>query len=284
MRIASIIMAHKEPQQIERMIRRFDGFPFDFYIHLDKKTEAGPFLYLAGIPQVKFIRHRTKVKWGSPGFVTALISSMQEVLATEEQYDFIQVMSGQDYPIRPVSLIYDTLEKNRGRNFISYETDGGWWDHAIGRISRYHLNDLGFPGKYRLQFLLNALLPERKFPLPYQLYGGPRAMCMTLTADCAKYVADLIDSNRRLRRFIRLTWGPDEFLIPTLVMNSAFRSTVVNDNFYYIDWSRGGSNPKILTLEDYEALCRSGKLLARKFDIRVDEGILDKLDLLTVDG
>ena len=37
MRIACIIMAHKDPQQIERLIKKFNLLPFDFYIHIDKK-------------------------------------------------------------------------------------------------------------------------------------------------------------------------------------------------------------------------------------------------------
>ncbi len=103
-------------------------------------------------------------------------------------------------------------------------------------------------------------------------------MCMTITPDCASYIVDFIQKDKKLRRFIRFTWGPDEFVIPTLIMNSDFKETVINDNFYYIDWSGGGSNPKILTGEDYDKLVSSDKMMARKFDIRQDPGILDRLD------
>ncbi len=61
-------------------------------------------------------------------------------------------------------------------------------------------------------------------------------------------------------------------------MNSRFKETVVNDNFYYIDWSKGGANPKILTAEDYDQLVSSDKIMARKFDISQDHAILDMLD------
>ena len=187
-------------------------------------------------------------------------------------------MSGQDYPITPVDNIYHLLEKNIGKNFICYEAEGDWWGHAISRINKYHFTNFGLRGRYRIQFFLNALLPARKFPLPYKLYGGPRAMCMTLSIECATYIAEFIESNKKLKRFIRFTWGPDEFVIPTLVMNSKFHETVINDNFYYIDWSKGGSNPKTLTVEDYQKMMDSGKMLARKFDIRTDRAILDMLD------
>jgi hypothetical protein len=282
MRIACIIMAHKQPRQIERLIKRFENFSFDFYIHLDKRTDQRPFLYLAEIPKVQFMQQRVAVRWASAGFVHALLLSMKAILSGKQHYDFISVMSGQDYPIKPPGFLYDTLEKNRNKNFLCYEEEGEWWSHAISRIKKYHFTDFGFPGRYRLQFLMNAVLPERKFPLPYVLYGGPRAMCMSLSTDCAKYVVEFVASNKKLRRFIRYTWGSDEFLIPTIILNSGFRESVVNDNFYYIDWSAGGSSPKTFTREDYPALLKTDKLLARKFDMEQDAVILDMLDDLQI--
>jgi hypothetical protein len=278
MRIACIIMAHKEPQQIERLINKFNSLPFDFYLHIDKKIRQDPFEYLARIPNVYFVKNRIRVRWASYSFLIAVQQAIFQISQSGITYDFISIMSGQDYPITPVSEIYHSLEKNIGRNFICYEDDGEWWRHAISRINQYHFTNFGFRGRYRIQFFLNALLPARKFPLPYKLYGGPRAMCMTLTAECAAYIACFMESNKKLKRFIRFTWGPDEFVIPTLVMNSRFNQTVINDNFYYIDWSKGGPNPKTLTVDDYQQMMQSGKMLARKFDIRKDRAILDMLD------
>jgi Core-2/I-Branching enzyme len=278
MRVACIIMAHKEPQQIERFIKRFSLFPYDFYIHIDKKIDLGQFNYLAAIPNVRFVQKRIRVRWASYSFLHAVLQTFKEILGNGVKYDFISVMSGQDYPIKPVASMFQSLENNSGKNFISYDEDDEWWRHAISRISKYHFTNFGFRGRYRIQFFLNALLPSRKFPLPYKLYGGPRAMCMTLSADCAAYIAHFIESNKKLRRFIRFTWGPDEFVIPTLIMNSAFKSTAINDNFYYIDWSKGGVNPKTLTVDDYESLLSSDKMLARKFDIKQDPQIFDMLD------
>ena len=252
--------------------------PFDFFLHIDKKINQKFFDYLSQLPNVYFVKNRIRVRWASYSFLIAVQQDIFQILNSGTRYDFISIMSGQDYPIIPVKEIYHSLERNAGKNFICFEDDGEWWSHAISRINKYHFTNFGFKGRYRIQFFLNALLPARKFPLPYKLYGGPRAMCMTLSTECAAYVADFMETNKKLRRFIRFTWGPDEFVIPTLIMNSRFSDTVINDNFYYIDWSKGGANPKTLTVEDYERLINSGKMLARKFDIRQDQAILDLLD------
>ncbi|MBS1596850.1 MAG: glycosyl transferase [Bacteroidetes bacterium] len=280
MRIACLMMAHKDPMQIERLLKKFDHEAFDFYIHLDKKTDIKDFIYLEQIGRVYFIKKRIKVRWASYSFLNAVLTSFREVLESGRKYDFISVMSGQDYPIKPISTIYSFLEDNKEKNFICYEEGEEWWEHAVTRINKYHFTNFDFKGRYRLQFLVNAILPERKFPLPYTLYGGPRAMCMTLRVDCAKYVVDFVAGNKKLQRFAHFTWGPDEFLIPTVIMNSPYKDTVVNNNFYYIDWSQGGANPKTLTVEDFETLIKTDKMLARKFDISEDAIILDMLDNL----
>ena len=48
----------------------------------------------------------------------------------------------------------------------------------------------------------------------------------------------------------------------------------------YVDWTGGGSNPKVLTLDDLPELVKTGAHFARKFDERVDVAILDELDQL----
>jgi len=116
------------------------------------------------------------------------------------------------------------------------------------------------------------------------LYGGSRSSWMTLGADCAKYVVDFIANNKKLERFVSFTWAPDEFLLPTIIMNSSFRDTVINDNLYYINWHKGDSHPKILTIDDFETLINSDKMFARKFDMFQDTAILDMLDRKFVTG
>jgi hypothetical protein len=68
-------------------------------------------------------------------------------------------------------------------------------------------------------------------------------------------------------------------------MSSELAPTVVNDNLRYIDWSRG-ARPAVLGMADLEALRRSPKLFARKFDVTVDRQVLDAIDreLLAIDA
>src|SRR5271170_7317232 len=106
MKVACLMMVHKEPAQIERLLGRLEHPGFDFYIHLDKKANFKEFEYLAKRKGVYFIVKRTKVRWASFSFVKAILSSFQQILQSGQVYDFISVMSGQDYPIKPVPQFY----------------------------------------------------------------------------------------------------------------------------------------------------------------------------------
>jgi hypothetical protein len=99
-----------------------------------------------------------------------------------------------------------------------------------------------------------------------------------MDASCALYVATFIKNNKQLKRYMKFTWGADEFLIPSIVMNSPFSDKTVNNNLRYIDWSEGGANPKILQIKDLLSLKSSKTFFARKFDILIDKDVLSVID------
>jgi len=279
MKMAHLIMAYKYPWMIERMIGAMRHPGFVFYIHLDKKIDKEAFEYLAGLPNVFFIKNRTEVRWAAFSFSEAIWTSVEEILEAGN-YDFINLMSGQDYPIKPAEMIYDYFSRHMGRNFLQCSPPDTSWVRETCHIwaSRYHLVDYNFRGRHRVEGILNALLPSRSFPFPYTIYGGQGGAWWTLSTACAQYVVRYLRNNRKFRRYLKHTWGPDEFVPHTLIMNSAYKETTLLNRIWYQDWSSGGNHPKILQLEDLNALTNSDKLLARKFDDSVDHQVLAKID------
>lgn len=277
MRIAHIIMAHKNPEQLLRLIQRLQHQNADFYIHVDMKSNIAEFKDILSKVPVTYIENRTKCTWGGHKFLTAVVRSVQEILNLNKGYNFINLLSAQDYPLMPADKMHDYLEKNPDRNYISYEPDGSfWWTHAAARYEKYHFTDLNFTGKYFLEKIANIVLPKRKFPLPVKLYGGSKSSWWTITSDCADYICNQLTNDKKLNDFLKLCWGTDEFVLPTLIMNSKFSSTTVADNRRYIDWSEGNAHPKLLSVVDFENIKQSGMLFARKFES--DDEVLNKID------
>lgn len=275
-------MVHKNPAQVERLIKRLQHPQFDFYIHIDKKVNPDEFSYLASLSQVYFINNRTDCNWGGNSLFNAILSSVSEVVNGDIAYDFISLISGQDYPIKSAAAIYDFFERHRGKSFISFEssTDSPWWQESKKRYQRYHLTDMKFKGKYVLQRVINKISPLRKFPGSYELYGGNKATWWTIDNACAAYMLNAISKNKKLNRFIKFSWGTDEFIIPTIIMNSGFKDTVINENYRYIDWSEGNAHPRILDESDLDNMMKSNMLFARKFDMSTHPEVLDKIDAL----
>jgi hypothetical protein len=278
-KIANIILFHRDPVGVERLVKVLSHPCVDCYLHLDKKVRMKPFAHLGDLPNIQFVKRRKVVRWGGFSQLEAIVSSIGDIMESGKQYDFINLLSGQDYPIKPIDQICRILSKHVGHSFmISEPPPTPWWDEATSRYENYHFIDYDFPGKYRFGKMLSRFLPKRKFPLVMQLYGGPEAAYWILGMDAAKYVHSVLKKRDRNWRFFKHTWGADEFLISSLIMNSPFRETVINENYHYIDRSLGGARPKTLTAEDFPLLQASDKFFARKFNRGKDHNILDRID------
>ncbi|WP_443939081.1 beta-1,6-N-acetylglucosaminyltransferase [Pedobacter sp. MW01-1-1] len=280
MKIAHIIMAHKNPEQIKRLIESLNHPNFYFFIHLDKKVSIQDFEFIGTLPRVHFIKKRISCNWAGYSFVEAMLSATKEVLESGQPFSHINMLSGQDYPIKNVNEIDDFFKQNTEKSFLTYQsaTEESWWEHAKNRVEDYHFIDFSYKGRYFVQWLANAILPKRTFPLNVKLYGKNDSSWWAITSDCAKYLVQFVEKNTKLQRFMRYTWGSDEFLIPTVLLSSIFANTIVNNNLRQTDWSAGGANPKIFLKEDFKSLATSDKLFARKFDQEVDSEILDQID------
>jgi len=280
MRVAHIILTHKNPAQLVRLIKSMQHPQFDFYVHADAKVALETWKVNENFPDVTFIKKRVECNWGGFTIVQAIFNAISEVLASGKTYDFINLLSGQDYPINSPENIYNFLLQHPGKNFIAYDeshqTD--WWRTAADRYEKYHFTDLNFRGRFFAERIVNMIAPARKVPDGTILYGGNKATWWTISGECAAYMNNEFNHSPRLINFLRFCWGTDEIVIPTLIMNSVFKNQVVNDNLRYIDWSEGNASPKSFDISDFDKISRSKMLFARKFDLDHDEKILNKID------
>lgn len=276
MKLAHLILAHNQPEQLERLISKLQHPDADIYIHLDRKTDPAAFAHLASIENVFFIKNNIKVYWGTYAIVKATLNSFTEIISSGKEYQYLNLLSGQDYPLKPQQEFLDLLAKDPGKAFMNYLHFDTEWQEALSRVQAYHLNNYRLPGKFVIQKLLNKVLGKRKMPDGMIPVG--RSQWFTISMDHVKYIDSYWQSNPKFRRFIQLTWGPDEFVFQTILYNSPYKAAMVNNDLRYIDWSGGGVSPKLLTLEDADALITLGKYFARKFDMNCDKQLLDKID------
>lgn len=276
LRVAFLIITYTNPQQTLRMIERLRHPDFDFWIHVDLKQPLETHSILFNKPQIYFVENRVDVQWAGFSTVECMLTGCREILRSGHNYTHIHLLSGQCYPIKTTSYIHTFLKINVGREFIAARHFYSEWTEAIPRIEKYHLTALKFPGKYKIQWLLNKLVKRRPCPLPLEFYG--KSMFWTLSPDAVRYVLKVFKENPRFRRWATYTWAPDEWIIPTIIMNSPYRHNVVRDNLLYVDMPEGTSHPKTLDSSDFNTLLASAKLFARKMKTEEAPEIFDMLD------
>jgi hypothetical protein len=278
MKVAHLILTYTSPQLTERLINAIAHPQFDFYIHVDKKFSIDPYLYLKKYNNVYFIQNREDVRWAGYNTIKATFKCIKEIVSLNIKYDYINFLSGQDYPIKSAEYMLDFFERNKGKQFIEFQSIDREWIEAQPRITKYHFTNFTFRGRHRIEWLVNLLTPKRKMPHDLQPYG--RAMFWMMTPERAMYVVNYVESNPQLERFFVFTWGSDEFVFQTILMNSPYKNELVSNDYRYIDWSAGGAHPKVLDVTDIDHLKASDDLFARKVSTDRSGILLDALDKL----
>ncbi|MGX5819039.1 beta-1,6-N-acetylglucosaminyltransferase [Chitinophaga lutea] len=275
MKSAFIILAHKNPPQLQRLLQRLQHPGIDCYVHLDGKADIRQWAECFAMPQVYPIRRRVKVNWAGYGTIGAALNSVREVVGAGKQYSFIHLISAQDYPLTDAGSLVRFFDARRGQEFLDVLPPEKL-EPMMSKIAQYHFEDLRLPGKYRLARIFNRMMPPRRHPLGMKVYGG--SLWWSLSMECAAYCVQYYDRHPAMRRFYKYTWGGDEFIFQTIILNSPYKDRVVRDHLRYIDWSEGFAHPKTFTPGDLPAILSSGKLLARKFDAEQSPGLLDAID------
>lgn len=279
MDLAYIISAYKYPQQLIRLLRRLDSPQTSFLIHIDKKTDDEVVEQVVAATKDwtnVYLLERYTCHWGGFGHVQATLAGIREIFRRSIPFDYVVLLTGQDYPIKANQQIREFLEDKGGVSFIDYfalPTDQ-WEYNGLDRISRWHIR---FKNR-RLVFPPGRNFPlRRKFLHGFQPYGGSSYWC--LSRECIEFIHHFVQREREFVDFFRFVDVPDELFFQTILLNSHLKDTLVNDDLRYIDWKDpDAGSPAVLGRDDFERIVFSPKLFARKFDMSVDAEILDLLD------
>jgi Core-2/I-Branching enzyme len=284
MAVAYLIMGHKSPGQILRLIHALRESGAFFVIHIDKRAGDDVYVplrdYAASHPEV-LLTSRKRCYWGGFGIASAMIECIRTTVRANRHFDYAILLSGQDYPIKSAKQIASFFEQNKGKEFIesfSLVKPNRWSNHgghfqAMARV------------KYWTFFVRSRafhLHRERKFPFGWEPHGG--SQWWGLSRECILYIDSFIRRNPAFVRYFKYAFIPDESLFQSILSNSGFRDKIINDDLRYIDWENPNPNyPRTLEASDFDKLRASPKLFARKFESdrsrecmeRVDTEILD---------
>jgi hypothetical protein len=278
MRVANIIIAHRNPHQLLRLINQFDADLFHNFVHIDGRCDIREYKDVVEHPNVTMLLPREKLVWAGYGFVKVALVALKLIRA-DGNYFYSNLISGMDFPVRPTSEFYNFLLDHHKKGPVEFFEilDLSVWP-GRHRFERFHFTDGTFKGRYFAERWINRIFypNKRKFWGGLTAYG--RSAFFTASDKFVAYTLDYIEENPGLIKFLKTTWSPDEFIFNTLIMNSPFKDKIHPNHLRYIDWSEGKVSPRVFRENDFERLINSGMFLARKFDESIDSIILDKLE------
>lgn len=276
MRVAHLIITYTSPFQTERMIQRMQHPEFDFYIHVDAKFPLESHDNLKKYSNIYFIQNRVDVQWAAYSTIQAEFNGLQEILDSARTYDFISLMSGQDYPIKTTEQMQSFFDERKGKLLLKYRAFSGEWEEGMKRVNKYHLTDFRFKGQFLLEKLINFFVKRTDQPKGMKFYGS--SMFWAISPEAAEFVLKTVDRDLKMRRFFKYSWAPDEFLFQTILLNSPFASKVINENCHYYKHPPQTPSPKTFDSSDFDDIITSDRLYARKFDMEKAPELLDRID------
>ena len=201
--------------------------------------------------------------------VDAELRGIEELLKIGSEWEFFINLSGQDFPLKSQTHIQDFLSRNIGKDFIKVANQSKFRPDTLSRIQNHAIEF----GNRILRIPIKR--PYLRGVTPY--IGNQWMILSRKFCEFVCYSPEV----ERFKRFYRHTLIPDEGFFQTVLMNTSYEGTIVNDDKRTIDWVPVGTiklRPRDFTSKDTEFLIASQGLFARKFDETVDTGILSILE------
>jgi hypothetical protein len=315
MRIAFLILNHRPPTQLLRLIKvlRSELPDSPIIVHHDEFAadlsrslldfDDNAFLLTTGAP----------ISWGDFGVVDAYWQCLSWICENVE-FDWVVLLSGQDYPIKPLRMLaadlaatgadivldatpIDELGRrkdrvNRRRRYLYQYRPGqvrvgarpsparSWLRRRAGVLADIFNNVQPFCYVYKFSDQQPWWLGWRARRTPFT----PAEPCwfgsvwLTLSRRAAGYVATAVRDRPDFVDYYRRTAHSDESATATLVCNAPW-ARIERRDLHYVRWTHASTgHPDVFRTEDLPELLAAPGYFARKFDIGADAHVLDELD------
>lgn len=291
MKIAYLVVAHRNPILLSREISLLQSDDADFFIHIDAKSDLDAFRRSVKSPVV-FLEKRRNVHWAGFSIVQATLDLIELALQGPQLYEYFVLLGASEYPLRSREYIHRFLEEQSGFEFIDLVK----LPSDLARKPLSHINK--FCIESSVSFIrrgIGLITRLRVFQRDYLKglqgltpYGGE--MWWALSRQACEYVIQFIRTHPEIVRFFRHVQVPDETFIHTILGNSKFLARIKR-NLSFRDWSGGGRHPATISerhLELFEAVGpviqedvfgRGEALFARKFS-DADSHLLDRIEAM----
>ena len=291
---AFLVMAYDDEPFLKILLGALDGSRSDIYIHIDKRSKIDP-SSLEGIckyASVVFV-DRINVTWGSENQIAAELLLLK-ASTTQQKYDYYHLISGHDFPLVSMNVLYQFFDNHCGMEFIDCRENN-----------------------------LNALLSRIKYYYPFQTFGNGKSFCNRAINSVFKLIQKIFKVDRTSKKSIKYGFGANWFSITdSLARYVVTQEGFIKQNFYKglcademflqtvwlnsplfephkqfrnngrkmklepncrnalraVDFSKGdGRSPRVFDEKDYDLLEKSDCIFGRKMDSKNSMSLIKKI-------
>ena len=239
-KLAVLIACHKNPLQVNQLIKKLVHDDIDVFLHIDKKSNIRKDIVSTKNLYILAEQDSINVEWAQISQVDATLN-MLVYSKKIEKYKYYIYISGEDYPCKPIEDIVrlSDLQENRMQFWDSFSINDVF-NHYDKR------NILYFPkwimGRSFIKKVLkrayievtggyNKSFIKRKNTLNCSFYFG--SSWWGLTGDTIEWMLKYLKENPQFYKYYNNCMNPDESFFHTLFMLSPF-GTLNTDFLTYL--------------------------------------------------
>ncbi len=301
MKIAYLIMVHKDPKQIKRLVDSISSSG-DCFIHVDKKTDIIPFEdCLQKSSNVFFMKRRIRVNWAAWSMVQVYMELMDMAFKHANNYDRFVFLTGQDYPLMSNAEIVREFEAHPETEYVmAYKISTSTIPTDKNKILKkwFFENPFTDPFLRRCWYsftyrFITKFSNRRKLTVPL---GGKEVdsyfgqMLSAFTRRGAELLLDVYRHDTHYNTVMKYVHAAVEEYWQTVIFNSELRENTIQNGEEHEVLEHFGFAPlhyhtyidecSIFEEKDFDILKNCGYMFCRKVIPGFSDSLMDKIDLM----
>ncbi len=313
-----MIMCHKNVKQVLRLAEKCITEESDVIIHADSYMADAEFALLEDAShknsQLYLAKNRLHGELDKRSLIDIAIEMIRSASEIEQykdvHYRYYCLMSGQDYPLKPLSYINEELRKSYPEPYIdcSAYNKKKWmykkfrWspftnkfrvkvDNLFQKNKRNPIRVAAVAALLVLTKLTHFIQPSYYHLLKKKGVGVYAGSAWWILPDKAiSYIGKEYEKGGQIVEWILQSITPEESFFQIMAMRSPIADMIQMKpdgssaqryktwSYFFDDDKPPVAHPYTFTIKQYDKLIRSDKWFARKFDINEDVEIMNRLD------
>lgn len=286
---AIIIIAHRDFEQLIHLIEYFKH-DCSVFIHIDKKAQiTGQQLNrINNLTQVKAVRRKYSVHWGGFSVLKTELYMLRFAIENSDA-NYYHLISGQDYPIKPLNQFLEFFDQNNGREYIRLANipNPKWDNYTYIRFKYYYPHDyIKSHNRGEAYSRINKIINiekkigiKRRVPDYFEmLYGSTQ--WFSITRKAVEALLNYTKNHKSFYRRTRWTFAPEEYYVATVVGNLMSKKCLSDTDLRFIRWQKENGNfPAHLGVEHFHCIANHNPFFfARKLDGEIGRELIALID------